>query len=85
MKTALKSLPELQKKTGAISRRDALGQAWRTGFEKLKNAARTAEDDGAHGLFDALFHDDAPAAPKPKKKAPTAPASAPNGGPAPAP
>jgi hypothetical protein len=82
---ALSSAPAMRKKTsGALARRDALGQAWRTAFEKLKNAARTAEDDGAQGLFDALFHDDARAAPKAKKAA-TAPIVATNGGPAPAP
>ncbi len=90
VKAALKPTHGLRKqKLAAIARRDGFGQTWSVAFEKLKNAARTAEDDGARGLFEALFRDDTPTAPRAKKK-PVAPAvpvaapPAPNGGPPPA-
>jgi hypothetical protein len=45
----------LATRSAAISKRDALEQAWETAFASLKRGARAAEDDGAAGLFDALF------------------------------
>src|SRR5207248_5489670 len=65
-----------KKKNAALTQRDALGQSWQTAFAKLKNATRTAEDDGAHGLFEAIFRDDAPA-PAAKTKGKNAPVAAP--------
>lgn len=53
---ALSPIPKLtQARTAAISRRDALEQPLETAFAALKRGARSAEDDGATGLFDALF------------------------------
>ncbi|MFS8064842.1 MAG: hypothetical protein ACMG6S_00595 [Byssovorax sp.] len=66
----LAAIPKLEKaRTAAMTRRDALAQAWETAFAGLKRAARAAEDDGAKGLYGALFGR-AKASPKPKKKAP---------------
>jgi hypothetical protein len=42
-------------RTNAMQRRDALEQAWETAFAALKRSVKTAEDDGAKGLFAALF------------------------------
>jgi hypothetical protein len=50
----------------ARTQRDALAQPWETAYAALKNAARAAEDDGARGIFGALFH---VASPRPKRKA----------------
>jgi hypothetical protein len=70
----LKAIPRLEKaRTNAMTRRDALAQAWETAFAGLKRAARAAEDDGAKGLHGALF-ERAKAAPKRKKKAAEPPA-----------
>ena len=69
VKTALASIPKLDEALrGARTRRDAVAQPWETAFVALKNAARAAEDDGARGIFDALFQVDAPRAKKPVKK-----------------
>jgi hypothetical protein len=57
-------------RNAAIAARDAIGPRWEKAFSALKRAARAAEDDGATGLFVALF--DAPSR-APKKKAPPAP------------
>ena len=63
----LNAIPKLeQARTAAMNRRDALAQAWETAFAGLKRAARAAEDDGAKGLFGALFEREKSA---PKKKA----------------
>ena len=65
----LSAIPKLEKaRTDAMTRRDALAQPWETAFAGLKRAARAAEDDGAKGLYGALFGR-AKAAPKPKKAA----------------
>jgi hypothetical protein len=65
----LDAVPDLEKaRTAAMTRRDALAQAWETAFAALKRAVRAAEDDGAKGLHAALFGR-AKAAQKPKKKA----------------
>lgn len=67
-----------EKLSAARDRRDALALPWQSTFSALKRAARTAEDDGATGLFDALFSDtDKPAAKKPRKAKPAAPATEP--------
>jgi hypothetical protein len=64
---AIKPLAALEKaRANARSARDALDQAWETAFARLKRAARAADDDGADGLFAALF-DRAPKAPAKKK------------------
>ena len=54
--SALAKVPPLAKAhAAAIAKRDALGVPWVTAFAHLKNATRVAEDDGARGLFTALF------------------------------
>lgn len=62
--------PAQAKVDRARTRRDALVQPWETAFAALKRGARAAEDDGATGLFAALFVSTAPAK-KPVKKKPT--------------
>jgi len=53
---ALAALPAKQAAhKAAMSARDALGVPWARAFAHLKNAARTADDDGAPGLFATLF------------------------------
>ena len=55
-KKALDRVGPLQTaQTAAIARRDAIGVSWARAFAHLKNATRTAEDDGARGLFTAMF------------------------------
>lgn len=56
----------------SLAARDALGQPWETALAYLKRAARVAEDDGATGLFAALFESTAavPVKKKPAKKKP---------------
>lgn len=39
----------------AVAKRDALAQIWESAFAGLKRGARAAEDEGARGLFAALF------------------------------
>lgn len=51
----------------SLAARDALGLPWETALAYLKRAARVAEDDGATGLYGALFTS---AAPAPAKKKP---------------
>jgi hypothetical protein len=69
---ALAPIAKLEKsRSEAITRRDALAQTWETAFAALKRGARYAEDDGAAGLYAALF--DRPAKPSGKKKAKPAP------------
>jgi hypothetical protein len=55
----------------SLAGRDALSQPWETTLAYLKRSARVAEDDGATGLFAALFERSAEA-PKKKKKPATA-------------
>lgn len=70
VKAALVPIAALTKaRTAAISRRDALEQPWETAFASLKRATRAAEDEGAKGLFDALFGSAKPKAPTAKAKA----------------
>ena len=45
----------IEKRNEAIAARDALAPRWEKAFAVLKRAVRTAEDEGATGLFDALF------------------------------
>jgi len=55
-KKALADMVPMRKaQAAAIAKRDALGVPWARAFAHLKNAARTAEDDGARGLYAALF------------------------------
>jgi hypothetical protein len=60
-------------RVAALSGRHALDQGWETAYASVKNAARVAEDDGAKGIFNALFGGPKP---RPKKKAAKAPAAA---------
>lgn len=65
----LDAIPKLElARTAAINRRDALALGWEAAFAGLKRAARVADDDGAMGLYGALFTR-AKAAPKKAKKA----------------
>lgn len=76
---ALAKLPALEASVvAARARRDALSLPWERDFGALKRAARAAADDGAVGLFDALFATTAPA-PRRTRKTP-APAPAPTPG-----
>lgn len=76
MEAELAKLPKLEKaRTAAMSRRDAFAQAWETGFAGLKRGARATEDEGAKGLYAALF--ERKAAPKKTAKKPAAPAVTP--------
>ncbi len=71
---ALKPIAKLKAaETAARTRRDALTQPWETAFSALKRAAKSAEDDGAKGVFDTLFRDPSakPAKKKPAKKTKT--------------
>jgi hypothetical protein len=52
----------------AIVARDAIGIPWEKAFGALKRGARAAEDEGAAGLFDALFGAAAPRASKKRGK-----------------
>jgi hypothetical protein len=53
---AIKPIARLEKaRTDAMTRRDTLEQPWETALAALKRGARAAEDDGAKGLFHALF------------------------------
>ncbi len=63
------ALPAMEKANAAraasIAKREAVGLDFDRALAKLKRAAQVAEDDGAEGLFAALFHVDKP---RPKKK-----------------
>ena len=53
---AIKPMPGLvDKRNEAIAARDALAPGWEKAFAFLKRAVRVAEDEGASGLFAALF------------------------------
>ncbi len=78
-RAVLAALEPLAKLEGDVARartrRDALTQPWETAFAKLKRAARTADDDGPHELFDTLFRTTAPEPKRPRaKKKPAEPA-----------
>jgi hypothetical protein len=64
------ALPAMDKtaaaRATAIAKREAIGLDFDRALAKLKRAARVAEDDGAEGLFAALFQVDKA---RPKKKA----------------
>ena len=45
----------IEKRNEAIAARDALSPRWEKAFATLKRAVRAAEDEGATGLFEALF------------------------------
>jgi hypothetical protein len=47
--------PLIEKRNEAIAARDALAPRWEKAFASLKRAVRAAEDEGASGLFAALF------------------------------
>src|SRR5262249_27689488 len=65
----IKPIAKLAKtRASATSAREALEQAWETAFAALKRGARAAEDDGAKGLFAALFERTAAAKAKTKAK-----------------
>ena len=84
---AAKPLPALRKKVvEAMAARESLAPGWEKAFSVLKRAARAAEDDGAPGIYEALFLRGAPKATGKKraaKKGPDAkPAQPTNGAPA---
>ncbi len=55
---ALEPVDKLRKaESAARTRRNALTQSWETAYAALKRGAKSAEDDGAVGLFDTLFRD----------------------------
>jgi hypothetical protein len=67
-------LEKLQKaRSQARGARDALELGWETSFAELKRAARVAEDEGAKGLFGALFERTPKPVRKKKGKGETAP------------
>ncbi len=77
VKAALARVPGAERPfTEARARRDALGIPWERAFAHLKNAARAAEDDGATGLFDALFAGPPRAPRKPRTPGTAKPAGA---------
>jgi len=56
VEAALAPLAKLEEAArNARHTRDAIGQTWETTLAVLRRAARTAEDDGAPGLYAALF------------------------------
>ncbi|UJR82030.1 hypothetical protein [Sandaracinus amylolyticus] len=57
-----------RERSAAIAARDAIGPRWEKAFSALKRAAKSAEDDGATGLFAALFEVEGPARKKTTKK-----------------
>lgn len=68
-KAAQAPLPDLEaSRASAVHARNALDLGWETAFASLKRASRAAEDEGAMGLYTALF-DRAPAR---RRKAPPA-------------
>ena len=70
----------------ALAARDAFAQPWETAFAALKRGAKAAADEGAPGLFQALFASSAPARKRPAaKKSPPAPPAPPPAAPAPTP
>jgi hypothetical protein len=56
----------------AQNQRDGIGPRWEKAFAVLKRGVKAAEDEGAAGLFEALFAVDAPTK---KKSAPSAPSA----------
>jgi hypothetical protein len=70
MIASMEPIPRLEKaRAAAMTRRAALEQKWETAFAGLKRGARAAEDDGAKGLFAALFDRPEPKAKSRTKKA----------------
>lgn len=68
---AMKPIAKLEKgRSDAIAKRNALEQPWETAFAALKRGAKAAEDDGAKGLYNALFV--RPSSKSTKKRAPKA-------------
>lgn len=66
---SLKPIPALIKQRNeAIQERDALAPSWERAFAALKRAVRNAENDGATGLFAALFEVEKPKAKEKKPK-----------------
>jgi hypothetical protein len=78
------SLPAIKKAekalSAAITARNTVGVDWERALGRLKNATRTAEDDGAAGLYEKLLGNP-PERPKrgPRKKTTDGQASATNG------
>jgi hypothetical protein len=74
LEAGLQKVAPLQRAYASVlTQRDALVPAWEAAFAKLKRGARFADEEGASGLFVALFGTTA----KPKKKAKPAPVAAP--------
>jgi hypothetical protein len=79
--TAIKPVERLEKdRSNAMAGRDALEQPWETALAALKRGAKAAEDDGAKGIYNALFvrasakKNAKPSAKRTPKNAPAAPA-----------
>jgi hypothetical protein len=70
LKASVSVVPREKLYQESLAARDALSQPWETALAYLKRAARVAEDDGATGLFGALFEAAAPQKKKPAKKKP---------------
>ncbi len=83
LEAALTEVEPLEATLAELRRqRETLGQPWDRALGILRRAARAAEDDGAAGLYAALF---GPGAPSARKNGKPAPAPAPDPTPAPAP
>lgn len=75
LEATLKKVAPLKKAYDtALTQRDGLIPSWEAAFAKLKAGARFADDEGAVGLFEALFGTTVKPK-KPKKKPPTTPAT----------
>lgn len=82
LQAALLAVAPLEAALAELRRqRETLGQPWDRALAMLRRGARTAEDDGASGLFTALFGLGAPST---RKNGKPAPAPAPQPAPTPA-
>lgn len=73
LKAGVSVVPREKLYQETLAARDALGQPWETALAYLKRSVRVAEDDGATGLFAALFQRSAEA-PKKRPARPAPPA-----------
>jgi len=71
VKAEIDALEPLEEKHAkALAERDALALDWERTFAALKSSAKTAESEGASGLFERLFKTEAKPDPRPKPPAP---------------
>lgn len=74
VEAALVPLDVLEQQSRASrQRRDTIGQGWDSAVAALRRGARAAADDGAPGLYTALFGRMVRSTPKKRKPAPTPP------------